>query len=218
MFYHALTGNSGTTPVEDLKPVLLWENPSPASEFAAQTVNLDLTDYAGVLVEFNKSTAQPTFISRIYSKKGETIGSGCNNTTEAKAREITVNNSGVVFGPAINGGTNNVSNIMMPTKIYGVKEYVVEQVGELKRIEMHPDLIAGTKTVTIQELTEIYSIFLYTTDDKGVLDYATKVNGVLNVVNVGGNSEYNITDITDNTVTITSPRENAYYSIIALGK
>ena len=57
MLYQGIIGG-GSSPVEpvDLSPVLLWTNPSPTSEFAAQTVSLDLTEYNGVIVEFNKST------------------------------------------------------------------------------------------------------------------------------------------------------------------
>ena len=64
MFYHALTGNGGTTPTEDLEPVLVWENSNPEAEFAAQTVSLDLTDHAGVLVEFNSANDQLILATR----------------------------------------------------------------------------------------------------------------------------------------------------------
>ena len=73
MFYHALTGNGGTTPTENLEPVLLWENSNPTAEFAPQTISLDLTDYAGVLVEFNSANDQSILATRSYLSKSDII-------------------------------------------------------------------------------------------------------------------------------------------------
>lgn len=137
MFYHALTGNGGSAPTEDLEPDLLWENSNPAAEFAAQTVSLDLTDYAGVLVEFNSANDQLILATRSYLSKSDTInkdhfGAGhVGGSAGGIGRNYYINNSGVVFANAYY--LNNVSNnAMIPTKIYGVKEYVVEpKIGDL---------------------------------------------------------------------------------------
>ena len=126
MFYHALTGNGGT---EDLEPVLLWTNPSPTTEFAAQTVSLDLTDYAGVIIEFHQTDTQ-SFGTRTYIKKNDTVngitGAGYvdGSNTNGLARNVTVTDSGVVFG------TGNIDCV--PNKIYGVKEYVVEPIDNIQ--------------------------------------------------------------------------------------
>lgn len=148
MFYHALTGNGGATPTEDLEPVLLWENSNPAAEFAAQTVSLDLTNYAGVLVEFNSANDQLILATRSYLSKSDAInkdhfGAGhVGGSAGGIGRNYSINNSGVVFANAYY--LNNVSNnAMIPTKIYGVKDYVVEPVNNLQLITTSQD-----KTVT----------------------------------------------------------------------
>lgn len=140
MFYHALTGNGGTTPTEDLEPVLLWENSNPSAEFAGQTISLDLTDYAGVLVEFERSIALNDIISRAYIKKDDynVVGFGAGNSggygsaTSAAGRSVKVDNNGVVFGNGYSKAEDN--SAFIPVKIYGVKSYVVEPVNNLQYI------------------------------------------------------------------------------------
>ena len=138
MFYHALTGNGGT---EDLEPVLLWENSSPTTAFAAQTISLDLTDYTGVIIEFNESDVMQNLAGRLYCKKTDNysrfVGVGyvapAQSQVSTSARcVIKVDNNGVEFG---NSATNNLGNnqaILIPIRIYGVKAYIVEpQIGDL---------------------------------------------------------------------------------------
>ena len=138
MFYHALTGNGGT---EDLSPVLLWENSNPTAEFAAQTISLDLTDYAGVIVEFNESDVMQNLAGRLYCKKTDNysryvgVGYSANvqSNVAAYARNIIkVDNNGVEFGTSVTNSAANNQKILIPIKIYGVKKYIVEpQIGDL---------------------------------------------------------------------------------------
>ena len=137
MFYHALTGNGGTTPTEDLEPVLLWTNSNPTARFDAQTISLNLTDYAGVIVEFYAEDDKQTLAARSYLKKddiinGSNFGTGHTDATStAASRNYTINNDGVTFssGYFSNSATTEV---LIPYKIYGVKSYVVEPaVGDL---------------------------------------------------------------------------------------
>lgn len=129
MFYHALTGNGGATPEEDLKPVLLWTNPSPTSDFGTQTVSLDLTNYTGVIVEFNANTntSNYTTCTRVFCKKNdpEYFGGGAAPAGGALGRTLRITDEGVFFGKGFL--TNSVANgNAVPIKIYGVKSYVVE--------------------------------------------------------------------------------------------
>lgn len=129
MFYHALTGEN--TPTEDLEPVLLWENSNTATAFAPQTVSLDLTDYAGVLVEFERSIALHDVISRAYIKKedystqgfGAGNGGGYGSATSAAGRSVKIDNNGVIFGSGYSTAEDN--SAFIPVKIYGVKKYLV---------------------------------------------------------------------------------------------
>ena len=134
MLYQGIIGG-GSSPVEpeDLSPVLLWTNPNPSSAFGAQTVSLDLTDYTGVIVEFINDDVNYTR-SRVYAKKSDSfnsypIGAGYVSNTNAYSRNIVnVSDTGVQFS---DGATTSAQNqFVIPFKIYGVKEYVVEPVGQ----------------------------------------------------------------------------------------
>ena len=114
--------------------MLLWTNSNPGAAFAAQTVSLDLTEYAGVIVEYNISELNTQLISRIYLKKNDNLsplsgwyfGAGA-GTNRAFSRGISqINNEGISFLDCVDGVTNPTNTGMIPTKIYGVKEYIVE--------------------------------------------------------------------------------------------
>ena len=141
MLYQGIIGG-GSSPVEpeDLSPVLLWTNPSPTSEFAAQTISLNLTEYVGVIVEFYHGDTHQYVSSRVYVKKTDNFSNkfgGGFVVDAAYAKNIlALNNEGIQFD---NGSPNNTSCI--PYKIYGVKEYVVEPVGD--NYTMYPN-VSGT--------------------------------------------------------------------------
>ena len=107
---------------------LLWENASPTSSFATQTVNIDLSDYTFVLVGIRWSTSADQ-ISWQVCIVGET-----NKVTRCDAasskvwvarRNIQVTASGVTFEDADQGNstsdpsTNNGE--VIPVSIYGIK-------------------------------------------------------------------------------------------------
>lgn len=147
MFYHALTG--GNTPTEDLSPVLLWENSSPSVEFTAQTVSLDLSDYAGVIVEYNAETSVSNLCSRVYIKKGESNLASGKYTSRGEARAISLSDIGVVFGDA-KVDVTSINDKIIPTKIYGVKEYIVEpQIGNLLWTNPAPAASFGAQKISV---------------------------------------------------------------------
>lgn len=131
MLYQGIIGG-GSSPVEpvDLSPVLLWTNPNPTSAFAAQTVSLNLTEYAGVIVEFINKGEANNIRSRVYAKKSDfgtyPIGAGFVSTNAYARNIVAVSDTGVEFSEAVTTSTNN--DFVIPMKIYGVKEYVVEPV------------------------------------------------------------------------------------------
>lgn len=133
MLYQGIIGG-GSSPVEpvDLSPVLLWTNPSPGTEFAAQTVSLDLSEYAGVIVEFNANTNTSNYqtCTRVFCKKSdpEYFGGGAVPASGALGRTLRITNEGVFFGNGFSAASTT-NGTAIPTKIYGVKEYVVEPVG-----------------------------------------------------------------------------------------
>lgn len=109
---------------------LLWENASPASEFAAQTIALDLSGYDSVQVEFDESWQAIT--SRINVGKNGGVDQIGDIYRDVAAyfyvahRDIRVTTAGVTFGSRLykyaNGqwpGTAN--NSLIPFRIYGIK-------------------------------------------------------------------------------------------------
>ena len=156
MFYHALTGNGGATPVENLEPVLLWTNSNPTASFAAQTVSLDLSDYAGVLVEYERSIALNNVISRAYVKKedydivgfGAGNGGGYGSAVSAAGRNVKVNDNGVIFGSGYSTAEDN--SAFIPVKIYGVKDYVIEpQIGDLLWTNPKPNAVFTGQKISV---------------------------------------------------------------------
>lgn len=141
----------GGMSMDGLEPVLLWTNTSPSSIFAAQTISLDLSNYAGVLVESNSNISSADYGTRIYCKIGETkmLGRGTNATASlykgGSSRAVTVSANGVTFADCWMASTlGNDDNI--PVKIYGVKKVVVEPVSPAQPLSDY-HIISGTSEV-----------------------------------------------------------------------
>ena len=215
MFYHALTGNGGT---EDLEPVLLWENSSPTAAFNPQTISLDLTDYAGVIIEFNESAVMQTIAGRLYCKKTDNysrfVGVGFVTPDQSQVATsarciIKVDNNGVEFG---NSATNNAGNnqtILIPIRIYGVKEYIVEPaVGDLLWHNDNPTTALDTKEIAgdYSKYSKLYveGRLSVSNDYKltAILEKSNSNNGGIAGWNSTTNSLYRIVAFTDSNISI----------------
>lgn len=103
---------------------LLWTNASPTSEFAAQTISLDLSDYAFVWIEycFSSSFTSGAGTERVRVGASATMivrPTSASNVTGA--RYASASTSGVLFSDAhYNTEKSNTSTI--PLRIYGIKE------------------------------------------------------------------------------------------------
>ena len=103
-------------------PTPLWTNSDPTTSFAGQTISINLTDYSGVIIEFNTDTSRQTLSGRAYAKKSDNIqsqqfGAGMNNGTNGFARNIaSITNSGLYISDCHQGDNQG----MIPTVIYGV--------------------------------------------------------------------------------------------------
>ena len=110
---------------------LLWTNPSPTSNFTAQTISLTLADYDYLLIECTWATSFAGNLSYHICKNGvksSLFGSNPTNTGVIGIRQATVSTSGVTISDAKNG-TTTANNIMIPTSIYGIKmSYIVPTV------------------------------------------------------------------------------------------
>ena len=190
MLYQGIIGG-GSSPVEpvDLSPVLLWTNPSPASNFAAQTVSLDLTEYAGVIIEYNLSTEDLFPISRIYVQKNDNFYQkppyyfGCGSGAErAISRGVSqINDEGIAFLDEITGLSDHNNNLLIPSKIYGVKKYVVEPNYGKHNIEWtaanSPYELETDKPIQMiyfkNKTSEAEYIFAFLNDDGTYISYST---------------------------------------------
>lgn len=128
-----MSGGKKVTVVEDVEPVLLWTNASPNSEFAAQTVAINLSDYGGILLETGSLqggiNVDKAFCYVRKASDYQALGSvraghdgswGYVRGMSYGSRDVTVTDSGLTFkaGYSDNGNLSNAR--VIPTRIWGV--------------------------------------------------------------------------------------------------
>jgi len=130
--YNATTLSSGVDAVKvGVDMDLLWTNSSPTSNFAGQTVALDLSDYKLVLVYFKRTNSSDKYGSSLchvgMASNGMCPPQGADATTMA-TRYYSVNSNGIAFENGVysnHGGANTSSyvdnNGCIPYKIYGIR-------------------------------------------------------------------------------------------------
>lgn len=109
-----------------LKPELLWTNPNPTSNFGAQTISLDLSEYKYIIVtdksrtDWNRfprsSVIVPVGNFSMYIMMGNT-----DTGVEKTVRGIKATPTGVIFTAAYWGGDSPYTNYNIPLKIYGIR-------------------------------------------------------------------------------------------------
>lgn len=116
-------GNAGVSGGIQIESV--WDNPAPTSNFAAQTVEVDLTDYDAVLIK-SRNTTSGEFSNNLCMKDEATTLFGANAaSTEYRYKRVaTVNDSGVAFGNGFRG-TASSAGYLIPQKIFGVRGIVL---------------------------------------------------------------------------------------------
>ena len=212
MLYQGIIGR-GSSPVEpvDLSPVLLWTNPSPGTEFAAQTVSLDLSEYAGVIVEFNANTNTSNYptCTRVFCKKSdpEYFGGGAVPASGALGRTLRITNEGVFFGNGFSAAST-ANDTAIPTKIYGVKEYVVDS-------NISAGTITSGKTVNCN-IGDLIVIFVTDTKEFNTLvkSGAESLQMSSNISAIGNFGYMEIVKATSEVVTLNS--DYSYYSVISI--
>lgn len=103
----------------------LWENASPTSSFAAQTISCDLSgyDFFGVVLRFAAGTADNAMM-QIFTvdETRKTLVIIANNANRTGGRHVTWSASAKTLtfdGAYYNGAANNANAI--PVYIYGIK-------------------------------------------------------------------------------------------------
>lgn len=111
---------------------LLWENASPTSEFAAQTISIDLSNYDFIIIGFNGWSDDTTIVYQVCEKGKSAAHMQMRNAQYNNAhcaafqRNLTVSDSGVVINACIGkedvASTSSVTRNagLVPAKIYGV--------------------------------------------------------------------------------------------------
>ena len=110
---------------------LIWENASPNSEFATQTVYINSIESTHALIEFRVSANNANFVMCVIAKVGKQTELIRITPTEANSKFIimtryaTVNSDKIVFGDAWSGTAVNTPSVnnayCVPTKIYIIK-------------------------------------------------------------------------------------------------
>lgn len=102
---------------------LLWTNPDPTSNFAAQTVSLDLAEYNAVLITYTAQANSTRFGSAIGLIDGNnyfvTIGIDSTANNYIYKRGAAADNSGVTFTTGYRDTTSS-TGYAIPLYIYGI--------------------------------------------------------------------------------------------------
>lgn len=116
-------GADGTVSIDLM--MKLWENPSPSSEFASQTIALSDGDYDYLMVMARYSIGDSKACPVVIGKSGYINFSDYSSSSSmvlSLFRSFGTNYSGtsVTFSDAKNNGAKN-NNYLIPTVIYGIK-------------------------------------------------------------------------------------------------
>ena len=114
-------GTSGGGGSSDITMEHIWTNPSPTSNFAAQTVPLDLSGFDAVMVVM-KLKKDLIYVSWNFGFIGDTIIMSIKDNVKGTmyGRTAEINAQGIVFGTGYSASTSS-NEYGIPAKIYGIK-------------------------------------------------------------------------------------------------
>ena len=115
---------------------LLWENASPTSDFAAQTITLDLSQIDFVKIIYKTMTTSVSdYIFEVSVNSSATIinfvNTAYSSVVQVSSRDLTINSNEIIFGDCANKQISSASaaatlnSRIIPIKIYGVKGAIV---------------------------------------------------------------------------------------------
>lgn len=105
---------------------LLWTNASPTSEFAPQTISLDISAYKLLCIDFRLWNTVERFVSYIADIKLPNHSFGAFVQNFIVYREFDINSNNILFGAGSWKFTQSSEwiasdNACIPFRIYGVK-------------------------------------------------------------------------------------------------
>lgn len=104
---------------------LLWTNPSPTTNFGAQSISVGLSDYSWFAVEIQFQTTQtdnPALQEFRVDEVRKLINLASNTSNRTGGRHVTWSASAKTLtfdGASYNGASNN--SYCIPLRIYGIK-------------------------------------------------------------------------------------------------
>lgn len=113
------------------KPTLLWTNPNPTSDFAAQAINIDISAYSGFLIEYKyeKTIAKYDYFYQdavnLLSPYNHYITVSMNDNSYRMRRVLIDSNNHINFAGATNAVGTIYASIIIPYKIYGYKKSLI---------------------------------------------------------------------------------------------
>lgn len=119
-------GSGGNAADTGAKFDLLWTNETPGTSFAAQTVAVDLSGYAEVMVipifSTGNQNPSPPVIAPVIDGTvlGLLCGSGTNNNVGSRTGTIDLSIPGIDFAGGRYGGNNN-NAYCVPLYIFGIR-------------------------------------------------------------------------------------------------
>lgn len=121
--------------VSSAKPVLLWTNENPTSNFNAQTINVDLTGYEALVIKAESRNSgnnryQKTFYYDISNTNDIEIVMKTTSTATLQTlhcgRNFTVVSNGISVSACQNVGYTTTDNsAVIPLEIYGLKKLLI---------------------------------------------------------------------------------------------
>ena len=118
-----LVGRGGAVKT-GVEMVLLWENASPTSTFAAQNVAIaNITDYDMLLIECSYASDGPYRYSCLFKAEVGAIGIShimWASTGNYSHRQVEVIETGIAFGPGHRTG-KEANGYTIPLRFYGLK-------------------------------------------------------------------------------------------------
>lgn len=109
---------------------MLWTNNNATSNFSTQTISLDLTNYKGVIIEFQISTTDQNLGGRLKLSKSDNFSvtgysifglAVLNSANNAICRSVKISGNDIIFGDVYSDGSSKLNHRNIPTKIYGYK-------------------------------------------------------------------------------------------------
>ena len=165
------------TEEKDISNELLWENPSPTTSFAAQTVALDLSEYDEVEVQFSDTSY------RVKLRIGDEVSRTYSRDNYFTYRNIRATSTGIVFGTGGYYGAYNSGNPVtgdgyaIPYRIYGIKNKINVTTAVVTDKGQHTDLLwenaspsadFGEQTIKIDGISEYSMIQVVAKENKTV--------------------------------------------------